>query len=67
MSYQSRLEIIREIAINTGKPFKDVMEIYTRLSQAVYLENFDKGLPYQLYTPSLEEKVAQLTEEECMK
>lgn len=67
MTYQSRLEIIREIAIKTGRPFKDVMDIYTRLNQEVYLRAFDSGQSYQLYEPSLEEKVAQLTEEECLR
>jgi hypothetical protein len=67
MTYQSRLEIIREIAIKTGKPFKDVMEIYTRLNNKIYLEAFDTGQPCQLYQPTLEEKIAKLTEEECLK
>jgi hypothetical protein len=67
MTYQSRLETIREIAIKTGKPFKDVMEIYTRFNQKIYFEQFDKGLPFLLYQPDLEEKIAKLTEEECLK
>lgn len=67
MDLTSRMETIREIAIKSGKPFEYVMEVYTKHNSDVYFKNCKAGVMHLLYTPDLEKKVAELTEEECMK
>ena len=63
----NRLETIREISVNTGKPFEEVMQIYTKIDAKIYLMNYNAGKPHQLYNPTIEEEIAKLTEQECMK
>ncbi len=67
MKMASRLEKIRAIAVRTGKTFEEVMEVYTKHNQEVYLSSFKAGESHLIYTPCLEEKVAELTEQECKK
>ena len=67
MTYQSRLETIREISLKTGKQFEEVMTIYTKIDSEIYLMNYRSGKPHQIYTPALDEEIAKLTEEECEK
>jgi hypothetical protein len=62
---QSRLETIREIAINTGKPFEEEMTIYTKIDSEIYLLNYNLGKPHELYNPVIEDEIAKLVEEEC--
>lgn len=67
MTMESRLEKIRAIAVRTGKTFNEVMDVYTKNNQKVYFESFKAGETHLIYTPCLEEKVAELTEQECKK
>jgi len=67
MTMESRLEKIRAIAVRTGKTFEDVMSIYTKYNQEIYFSSFKAGESHLIYTPCLEEKVAELTEQECKK
>lgn len=67
MTMESRLEKIRAIAVRTGKTFEEVMEVYTKHNQEVYFSSFKAGESHLIYTPCLEEKVAELTEQECKK
>jgi hypothetical protein len=62
-----RLYIIKDISINTGKTFEEVMSIYTKYNQEIYFSSFKAGETHLIYTPCLEEKVAELTEQECKK
>jgi hypothetical protein len=43
------------------------MEVYTKHNQEVYISSFKAGETHLIYTPCLEEKVAELTEQECKK
>jgi hypothetical protein len=67
MTEQNRLETIREISLRTGKPFKDVMEVYTKFNQETYFSSYQSGTMHLIYTPTLEEEVARKTEEFCRK
>ena len=61
------LETIREIAISTGKPFEEVMTIYTKIDSEIYCLNCRLQKPHQLYNPIIEDEIAKLVEEECLK
>ena len=63
----NRLEQIREISLNTGKPFNEVMTIYTKIDSEVYCMNCRLNKPHQLYNPIIEDEIAKLVEEECLK
>jgi hypothetical protein len=43
------------------------MSIYTKYNQEIYFSSFKAGESHLIYTPCLEEKVAELTEQECKK
>jgi hypothetical protein len=59
----SRLETIREICIRNELDFWDVMRIYTKYSNKVYIKNYKKGDNRLQYGhPELEQKVMDLTE-----
>lgn len=61
MIEQSRIEDIREISLNHGAPFYEVMKIYTSASNKVYIHNFRKEqLTYG--HPKLEAKVYDITD-----
>jgi len=63
----NRLETIRDIAISTGKPFEEVMTIYTKIDSEIYCLNCRLQKPHQLYNPIIEDEIAKLVEEECLK
>lgn len=57
----NRFEQIRELAMNNCRPFYDTMQVYTKASNKVYIENFRKGqLPYG--HPTLEKRAYDITD-----
>jgi hypothetical protein len=63
----NRLETIRDIAISTGRQFDEVMTVYTKIDSEIYCMNCRLNKPHQLYNPVVEEEIAKLVEEECLK